>query len=206
MKERLLIIGAGGHGKVVADIAQKMNKWKEISFLDDDTSKKTCVGLDIIGTIYEAHLFYKDYDFFIAVGNNSVREAFQTKFESEYLSIEKLIHPSAVIGAGVEIGIGSVVMAGAIINSCTIIGRGCIVNTGATVDHDSCIEDFVHISPGVNIAGDVTIGRGTWIGIGSSISNSVNITRNCIIGAGGVVIRNITTSGTYVGSPVRKLC
>ena len=70
------------------------------------------MGLDIIGTIYEAHLFYKDYDFFIAVGNNSVREAFQTKFESEYLSIEKLIHPSAVIG--VEIGIGSVVMAGAI--------------------------------------------------------------------------------------------
>ena len=116
-----------------------------------------------------------------------------------------MIHPSAVIGTDVEIGIGSVVMAGVVINSSTKIGKGCIVNTSSSLDHDNIIEDYVHISPGVRTAGSVSIGKLTWIGIGSVVSNNVNIYSSCKVGAGAVVVKDITEPGTYVGVPVRRV-
>ena len=205
MKDKLIIIGASGHGKVVADIAIKMNKWQSIAFLDDDESIKTSMGLEVIGKTADA-LAYKDKaDFFVAIGSNATREKIQEKLIDEGLNVVSLIHPSAVIGTDVEIGIGTAVMAGVVINSSTRIGKGCIINTSSSLDHDNVIEDYVHISPGVRTAGTVKVRRLSWIGIGSVVSNNVNICSGCKVGAGAVVVKDITEPGTYVGVPVRKI-
>jgi sugar O-acyltransferase (sialic acid O-acetyltransferase NeuD family) len=204
MKNRLLIIGAGGHGKVVADIAVKMNKWQSVAFLDSDDSIKTCLGLDVIGKTTDALAFKDDFDFFVAIGSNATRERIQEKLESGAASVVTLIHPDAVIGTGVKISAGVCVMAGVVINSSTSIGKGCIINTCSSLDHDNVIEDYVHISPGVNLAGRVRVMRNSWIGIGAVVSNNISICSNCIVGAGAVVIKDIIESGTYVGVPAYK--
>jgi sugar O-acyltransferase (sialic acid O-acetyltransferase NeuD family) len=205
MKSKLLIIGAGGHGKVIADIAMKMNKWQSIAFLDNDESIKSSMGLNIIGRTADAPKYIEDSEIFVAIGNNEARGKIQCELEDAGASIPVLIHPNAVVGTQVELGAGTVVMAGVVINCCTRIGKGCIINTGATIDHDNVIEDYVHISPGAHLAGTVKIGKNTWIGIGSAISNNISITGGCIIGAGAVVTRDITDAGTYVGIPARKI-
>lgn len=205
MKDKLLIIGASGHGKVVADIALKMNRWKSIAFLDDNESFNVCMGLEVIGNSSDTFKYIKDFDIFIAIGNNVTREKIQEKLEAEGANIPILVHPNAVIGERVEFGNGTAVMAGAIINCCTQIGKGCIINTGATIDHDNFIEDYVHISPGVHTAGTVKIGKGTWLGVGSKVSNNLNITSCCKVGAGAVVVKDISEAGTYVGVPARRV-
>lgn len=205
MKKRLLIVGAGGHGKVVADIAMKMSLWESIAFLDDNDSLGEVLGLKVIDKATEATKYVRDSDLFVAIGNDTIRERTQRELESAGAELPVLIHPHAVIAQDVELGVGSVVMAGVVINSCTRIGRGCIINTGATIDHDNIIEDFVHVSPGVNTGGSVRIGTGTWIGLGSKIVNNVNITGGCTVGAGAVVVKDITIAGTYVGVPARRL-
>ena len=205
MKDKLIIIGASGHGKVVADIAIKMNKWQSIAFLDDDKSIKTSMGLEVIGKTTDAFTYKDEADFFVAIGNNATREKIQEKLIEEDLNVVSLVHQSAVIGTDVKIGIGTVVMAGVVINSSTKIGKGCIINTSSSLDHDNVIEDYVHISPGVSMAGTVKVGRLSWIGIGSVISNNVNICSGCKVGAGAVVVKDITEPGTYVGVPVRKI-
>ena len=205
MNDKLIIIGASGHGKVVADIAIKMNKWKYIAFLDDDESIKTSMGLEVIGKTADALTYKDEADFFVAIGSNATREKIQEKLVEEGLNVVSLIHPSAVIGTDLEIGIGAAIMAGVVVNSSTRIGKGCIINTSSSLDHDNVIEDYVHISPGVNMAGTVKVGKGSWIGIGSIVSNNVNICSGCKVGAGAVVVKDITEPGTYVGVPVRKI-
>lgn len=205
MKDRLLIIGASGHGKVAADIAVKMNKWQNIAFIDDDKLLKSSLGLKVIGKTEDAFRYIGDADIFVAIGNNSTREKIQKKLEDKGASIPVLVHPNAVIGPEVELGFGTVIMAGVVINCCSRIGKGCIVNTGATIDHDNMIEDYVHISPGVHLAGTVNVCRGSWIGIGSTVSNNVSITGGCIVGAGTVVVRDINEPGTYIGVPARRV-
>ena len=204
-KNKLLIIGASGHGKVVVDIAVKMNVWKHIYFLDDNELIKTSVGIEVLEKSAGAYKYLDEADIFVAIGNNETREDIQEKLIAEGANIPILIHPDAVIGPEVEIGIGTVVMAGVVINSSTKTGRGCIVNTGATLDHDNMLGDYVHISPGATLAGTVKVGRNSWLGVGSTVSNNVNITNDCKIGAGAVVIKDITESGTYVGIPARKV-
>ncbi len=205
MKNKLIIIGASGHGKVVADIALKMNRWQSVAFLDDNESKNSLIGIQVIGKSADAFNYIDDCDIFVGIGNNRIREELQSCLEMSGACIPTLIHPSATIGEMVKVGVGTVVMAGAVINCCTGIGKGCIVNTGVTIDHDNVIEDYVHISPGVHLAGTVRIGNGSWLGIGSVVSNNVNITSGCRIGAGAVVIKDINVEGTYVGVPVRKV-
>lgn len=205
MKKKLLILGAGGHGKVVADIALKMNRWNYIAFLDDDVSKASIMDFPIIGKL-ENYLIYKEeFEVFVAIGNNHLREIIQNILIKNDIEIPILIHPNALLGKMVTLGEGTVVMAGAIVNASSVIGIGCIINTGAIIEHDNIISNYVHISPGVNVAGNVTIGSKTWLGIGSNINNGVYITDNCIIGAGAVVISNIIESGTFVGVPARKI-
>lgn len=205
MKNKLLIIGASGHGKVVADIALKMNRWQSVAFLDDDENIKSSMGLEVIGTSDDVFTHLDECEVFVGIGNNTTRQRIHEMLETIGARIPVLIHPTAVVGEQVELGIGTVVMAGAVINCCTKIGKGCIINTGSTIDHDNKIKDFVHISPGVHLAGTVKIGRGSWLGIGCVVSNNVDITSGCIVGAGAVVIRDITETGNYVGIPVRKI-
>lgn len=204
MNNRLIIIGAGGHGQVIADIALKMGHWKDIKFLDDNRVGKTPLGISIIGKSSDVYKYIKEFDVFIGIGNNSIRGKIQKDLEAAGASIPSLIHPSAIIGENVEIGKGTVIMAGVIINCCTKIGEGCIVNTASSIDHDNCIGNYTHISPGVRLAGTVNVGDNTWLGVGSIVSNNVNITGDCIIGAGGVVVKDINMSGIYVGVPVRR--
>jgi sugar O-acyltransferase (sialic acid O-acetyltransferase NeuD family) len=205
MKNKLLIIGASGHGKVVADIALKMNQWESISFLDDNERLKSSMGIKVIGKSSDVVEFIDDHDIFIGIGNNTLREKIQNKLEAEGASIPILIHPKAVIGGHVEVLSGTAVMAGVVINCCTRIGKGCIINTGASIDHDNIIEDYSHISPGAHLAGTVKVGQRSWLGVGSVVSNNVKITSGCKVGAGAVVVKDITEPGTYIGVPVRRV-
>lgn len=203
MSNELVIIGASGHGKVVADIAKK-NGYKKIIFLDDDLSRAECSGYKVVGSIKDI-LLYKEYDFIIAIGNAVIRKKIHTQLANKGLSITKLIHPNAVIAENVDIGEGTVVAAGAVINPSVTIGKGCIINTGATVDHDNRIGDFVHISVGSHLAGTVSVGAYTMIGAGTTVINNINICERCMVGAGAVVIKDIEESGTYVGVPARRV-
>ncbi|MCP1160722.1 acetyltransferase [Bacillus infantis] len=205
MKNKLLIIGASGHGKVVADIALRMNKWESIAFLDDDKSIKTSMGLEVIGTSEDVFAHINECEVFVGIGNNTARQRIHEMLETAGTSIPVLIHPNAVIGNQVEVGDGTAVMAGAVVNCCTKIGKGCIVNTGSTIDHDNGIENFVHISPGAHLAGTVKVGHGSWLGIGCIVSNNITITNGCIVGAGSVVVKDLSIPGIYVGVPVRRV-
>lgn len=205
MTKKLIIIGAGGHGKVLADIASLMGHWKEVLFVDDSPQEAELIGYPIIGTT-QIVLEYKGIaDFFIAIGNNEDREKIFRQVEGEKLSIATLIHPNAIIGRNVSIGRGTAIMGGAVINPSTVIEEGVIINTGSTIDHDSVVGRFTHISPGVNVAGAVKIGERCWIGIGSTIVNNLEICNNVTIGAASLVLRDILVSGVYVGNKLRRI-
>lgn len=196
---RLIIIGASGHGKVAADIA-KLIGYSDIFFLDDDSNLKECAGYPVRGNVELLSKF--DGDVFVAIGNASIRKTIMKKYSNRVFS--KLIHPNSVIAEDVVIGKGSIIMAGAIINPATSIGMGCIINTSSSVDHDCFIGDYCHISVGSHICGTVTVGTETWVGAGATIINNIQICENCLIGAGAVVVNNIDVCGTYLGLPARK--
>lgn len=204
MKDKLVIIGASGHGKVIADIA-KLNGYQEIIFLDDDSSKCKNGHYDVVGTTKDIDKYLGQYDFIVAIGNNEIRKKITKQLDNKNIIQPVLIHPSAVVDATVTISSGTVVMANAVINADTKIGKGCIINTAATVDHDGSIADFVHLSPGVHIAGTVSIGERTWIGAGSTVINNISIIDNCVIGAGSTVKKNIEEKGVYAGVPTRRI-
>ncbi len=201
--KKLLLLGASGHGKVVADIAHK-NNYEEICFLDDRTDIDHCLNFPIIGRIHELSKF-PDYDVFVSIGNTAIRKQLLKVCWQQNRTIPTLVHPSAVIGLDVQIGEGSVVMAGSIINPSSRIGKGCIINTGATIDHDNIIQDYTHVSVGSHLCGTVSVGASTWVGAGSCVSNNLSICSNCMIGAGAVVVKNIVEPGTYIGVPARKI-
>lgn len=205
MKKKLMIIGAGGHGKVIADIARKMNRWESIAFLDDNGAVKECAGCRVVGKTEDAAGWKDLADFFVAIGNNAVRENVQESLEAKGLSVATLIHPSAVIADGAEMGAGTAVMAGVVINPSSRIGKGCIINTSCSIDHDNILDDYVHVSPGAHLAGTVSVGRGSWIGIGGIVSNNVSICAHCKLGAGAVAIRDIEEPGIYAGVPAKKI-
>ena len=200
MRDRIVIIGAGGHGKVCADVAKACG-YSEIAVLDDSPSKKGLVN----GTTADLPDFINDYDVFIGIGDNTLRKTFFEKAEALGASFATLIHPATVISASVMIGCGSVVMPGVVINAGARIGRGVIVNTSASVDHDCRLSDFSHVGVGAHLAGSVKIGTCTFLGAGVIIINNISVCENAIIGAGAVVIRQITVPGTYVGVPTRKI-
>jgi len=198
---RLIIIGAGGHGKVIADIALK-NGYKNICFVDDNMMGAV-MGFPIIGTSNEVNALNDGRTgFIIGIGNNAIRNRMAERYDVHWVT---LIHPSAQIAIGVSIGKGTVVMANAVVNACATVGAHCIINTGATVEHDNVIEDFVHISPGVKLSGTVVVGKNTWIGTGASVINNVEICENVVVGVGSVVVKDIQTQGTYIGVPARRI-
>lgn len=197
--KKLLIIGAGGHGKVVAECAAK-NNYEEIVFLDDDRKRTFCGKYTVAGKTDRVQELAGDV--IVAIGSPQVRQMIQRDIEQERLIT--LIHPDAVIADDVVIGRGSVIMAGVVVNPGTVLGDGCIVNTASSVDHDCHIGDFVHIAAGSHIAGTVNIGSRSWIGAGSIISNNVDICSDCVTGAGTVVVKNINEPGIYMGIPSKK--
>lgn len=203
MNEQVIVIGASGHGKVVADIVCR-NGDRLLGFLDDNAEcLPQVVGIPVLGKLDDYRRF-PNAAFVIAIGNSSIRERIARELDGVrwYTAID----PSAVISQlDTQIGAGSVVMANAVIHPSAHIGTHCIVNTAAVVEHDDRIGDFAHISVGAKLGGTVSVGNHTWVGIGATISNNISICDHCTIGAGAVVIRDIKESGTYVGVPARKI-
>lgn len=196
----LAIIGASGHGKVIADIAKK-NGYTNIVFFDDNEDIHKCGSYPVTGKSAEARTFAGDI--VVGIGNAAIRKKIQ-----ETIPVEKLvtlIHPDAVIAEDVVIGAGTVVMAGVVINSGVQVGKGCIINTCSSVDHDSILGDYVHIAVGSHLCGTVLVGSETWIGAGATVSNNVAICSECIIGAGAVVVKDIKKLGTYIGIPAKQI-
>lgn len=206
MSRKVVIIGAGGHGKVIADIIEK-NGDIVYGFLDDLKPEGTIVisNYKIIGEIEKCIKLQneiKDIYFIIAIGDNYIRKNIYEKYKLNYYTA---IHPRAIIGIDVNIGEGTVVMANSCINSNTKIGKNCIINTGAIVEHDNKICNYVHLSPNTTLCGNVNIGNYTHIGAGAIIKNNISICENCIIGAGATVVKNIYEEGIYIGIPARLM-
>lgn len=208
--KRLLIIGAGGHGRVVADCAEQLGQYDDIAFLDDcfneqDEASQFSGHWSIIGKVKLWANYLSGTDFIVAFGNNELRLSTHNRLLAGAANITRLIHPKAVVSEYAQIGLGSVLLGGSVINLDSKIGDACIINTSASVDHDCNIENGVHISPNVSLAGGVTVGELSWLGIGSIVIQYLNIPANCQVGAGGVVIKSIEEAGVYVGNPVRKI-
>ena len=187
---KVVIIGASGHGRVIADIV-RANGDILLGFLDDDENKHT------LGKVDDWCNF--DAEFVIGIGDAKIRERISHLTCKWY----KAIHPSAVISPEAEIGEGTVVMPNVVINSGAVIGKHCIINTCSVVEHDDYVDDYAHVSVGAKLAGNVTIGKRSWVGIGAIVSNNLKICKDCTIGAGAVVVKDITEMGTYIGVPAR---
>ncbi len=200
MKSSIVIVGAGGHGRVVADAA-RLCGYKQVLFLDD---AEKC-DVELSGKTSDYLKFLNECDFFVAIGNNKVREKITNNMLNSGADIVSIVHPSAVIGSSVIIGKGSFVAPGAVINTGATIGNGAIINTCCSIDHDCKVDPFCHISVGSRIAGTVMIGKGCFVGAGATVINNITICENCTIGAGAVVVKDIEVSGTYVGVPALKI-
>lgn len=198
---RLLIIGASGHGKVVADIAEKMACYDEIMYADADESIKECMGYQVVLEEELTEQHYTQYDIIVAVGNSKTRRKITTRLEELGCFVPTLVHPNAVVAKTALVEEGTVIMAGAIINPDARIGKSCIINTSSSVDHDCIIGDFCHVSVGAHLAGTVTVGEHTWIGAGACVNNNLDICPDCMIGSGAMVVNSITEPGVYVGVP-----
>lgn len=195
MCKSVVIMGAGGHAKVVADIIKKSGD-KVVGFLDDFNK-----GQEILGTIDDCVKF-ENCSFIIAIGLGKVRKNINEKYpELDYYTA---IHPSAVISENVIIGKGTVVMANAVINSGAVIGMHSIINTASVIEHDDKIGAYVHVSPGAVLCGTVSIGNNTHIGAGAVVRNNITICENCVIGCGAAVVKDIRKCGVYSGVPAKQ--
>jgi len=203
---RLAILGASGHGKVLADIAELCG-WKEVVFFDDAWPARQMNGpWPIVGDSAALLGQLKHVDgVIVGIGNNQVRHDKQHQLAAAGAPLVSLIHPQAVISRHSVIGIGSVVMAGVVVNIDSRIGLGAILNTGCSVDHDNILGDFVHLSPGARLAGGVTVGDLSWVGIGACIRQMIQVGSRVVIGAGAVVVKPVANGITAAGVPARSL-
>lgn len=200
------ILGASGHGKVVAEIAE-LNGYHNITFFDDRWPSLTSVEFwDVSGDTAALLATASKYDLVVvAIGHNATRCAKQRELSVAGANFDVLAHPSAVISKYASIKAGTVVMANAVVNSFSHIGGSCIINTSSIVEHDCKLAEGVHISPNASLAGGVEVGENAWIGMGSQIKQLVVIGRDTIVGAGSTVINQVSHSQIVVGSPARSL-
>jgi sugar O-acyltransferase (sialic acid O-acetyltransferase NeuD family) len=207
MSRSLLIVGAGGHGRVVADAAQLTGQWKKIAFIDDrHLELRRSAHRPVIGAVADLDsLVGKWSELVVAIGDNTKRLEVQQKVRLCGFEIASVLHPSARIAEDIRIGEGTVVFANAVINTGSVLGDSCIVNTAATVDHDNHLGDGVHVSPGVHLAGDVKIGDRSWVGIGAIVIQGCSVGHDVIVGAGAVVTKNIGDDLTVAGVPAREI-
>jgi sugar O-acyltransferase (sialic acid O-acetyltransferase NeuD family) len=202
----LVIIGAGGHGRVVADCAQQLGGYCKIIFLDDCYNKSKKSGnWPIVGLVEDFPQYIESSDFIVAFGNNYLRAEANKNLENAKANIISLLHPSATISPNALIGKGVVICANAAINVGTEIADGCIINTGATIDHDCKLQPYVHVSPGVNIAGGVNIDKLSWLGIGSTVIECLTLAENTQVGAGAVVTQSTQENSLYLGIPAKRI-
>ncbi len=196
--QKIAVIGAGGHAKVVISTLAAAGQLAVVAF-DDDPSRwgSEVLGVPVPGPITGAVNAAFD-SALIAIGNNARRKEIAGTVNLEWITV---IHPSAYVHSAVKLGEGTVVFAGAVIQPETVIGDHVIVNTGATIDHDCRIADFAHIAPGASLAGNVVVGEGTLVGIGSSVIPGIRIGSWATLGAGAVAVRDIPDHAVAIGVP-----
>lgn len=204
--KRLAIVGASGHGKVVADCAE-LSGWDEIVFFDDAWPARTSLaGWAVEGNTDALLACWSQFQgTVVAIGNNTMRQNKSNQLAAGGVILVSIVHPSAMISRYAQLGEGSVVLAGAVVNMDARLGIGCIVNTGACVDHDCLLGEFVHISPRAALAGGVSVGDRSWIGIGAVARPLVHIGRDVQIGAGAAVVSDVPDNATFVGVPARSI-
>ncbi|MBT2642194.1 acetyltransferase [Bacillus sp. ISL-41] len=203
---KVVLIGHGGHSKVISDIIRPIPELQIIGYLDNKYEVKQVINNVILGPVKAAKEIkdaHGNVKFIIAIGDNRTRKliAEQLNFLStDYIS---LAHQSASISPSVTIGYGSVIMPQAVVNSDAIIGNHCILNSCSVVEHDSILEDFVHICPNTTIAGTVKLGQGTFVGSGATVIPNKIIGEWSTIGAGATVIDHLPENCLAVGTPAK---
>jgi sugar O-acyltransferase (sialic acid O-acetyltransferase NeuD family) len=210
----LLVWGAGGHGRVVADVARAGGA-KVVGFIDRDTAKVgssvaggcaivVASGADMTARLSAGEALPRGATAIaLGIGDNRLRSACRAGIVRSLLP--PLVHPSAVVSPSAVIGSGAVVMPRAVINAGATIGEGAIVNSGAVIEHDCVVGNDAHISPGAVLAGGVVVGPGAWVGAGATLIPNIRVGEWAVVGAGAVVIRDVAGSTTVVGSPARPL-
>lgn len=200
----LAILGASGHGKVLADIAE-LTGWEKIVFFDDAWPEKTNNGpWKIVGNTKSLLNSVNKYSgIIVAIGDNKIRQQKLQQLNNAGAKIITLIHPSATVSKYTQIGPGSVVIAGAVINPACIIGSGAIINTCSSVGHDCNLGEAVHICPGARLAGGTIVEDRAWVGVGSSVRQLVKIGADAVVGAGAAVVKDVPKNTTVIGVPAK---
>lgn len=206
----LVIWGASGHARVVADIVRLRRDFYVAGFIDD-VNLNRCgsefCGSTILGGREQLVLLRDNgiKHLIFGFGDCKARLTLSLVAKDFGFDLATALHPGAIIASDVLIQPGSVVMAGAVINPGSVIGENVIINTASSVDHECIIDDGVHIGPGVHLGGGVRIGRGTWVGIGAVVKDKVEIGKSAIIGAGTVVLKDIPSRVVAFGVPARVM-
>ena len=193
----MIIYGASGHGKVIADIIFANDASAQIRFVDDADKGDFFYNAPLSKA---AEFSFENEFVIIAIGNNRIRKEISLQLKNQFYTA---IHPSAVISPSAKIGNGTVVMANVSCNADTHIGDHVILNTACSIDHDCSIADFAHISPNASLAGNVHVGEGAHVGIGASIIQGIKIGKFATVGAGSVVISDVPDGATVVGCPAK---
>lgn len=205
--KRLAILGAGGHGRVVADAAEASGEWQQIVFFDDAwPDRKSSGPWPIFGNQTALLGQCEEFDgVVVGIGSNRIRLASSQALFEAGACLATIIHPNATISRHASVEAGTVIFAGSVVNIGAHVGRACIVNTAATVDHDCQLADGVHLSPGANLAGGVTVGICSWIGANAGVRQQLSIGAHVVVGVGAVVVDSLPDGITAVGNPARDL-
>ncbi|KRE97159.1 acetyltransferase [Paenibacillus sp. Soil766] len=202
----LVVIGEGGHSKVIRDILHSMKHCRIIAILDDKYDELILNNDVYMGPITSVQNLLDQMDdvkFIVAIGNNEIRKSIVSKLGITKESYITLKHETAIISPSATIGQGTVIMANTIINADAYVGNHAIINTGAIIEHDSKLGDFVHVAPKATLTGSVVVKEGAMIGAGATVIPGKNIDEWAIIGAGATVISDIPSNSTAVGTPAR---
>ena len=203
----LLIIGAGGNGRVIADLASNSARWDRIEFLDDDPEvASSSTEFPVIGGCDEFESLASRFDgVVIGFGDNRTRSQWHERVRAHGCPLPCIIAPSATVSDRCSTGPGCVVMPQAVVNVGAVLGACVLINTAATVDHDCVLGDSVHVSPGANLGGEVRVGPRSWLGIGCSVRHSIRIGSDVVVGAGASVVCDLEDGVTVVGVPARPI-
>ena len=197
MNKKIAIIGAGGHGKVVGEIAL-LNHYENIFFFDDKIDEIKTFPFTICGNLSYLKDHLREYDdFFVAIGDNYIRHDKVKWLKKEKVNFVTLVHPKSTISKFSSLGMGTCVMANAVVNAGTLIKDGVIINTSSSIDHDCMIDDYAHISPNCALSGNIRIGKYSHLGTGTSIHPCINIGDNIKTGVGSKIFKDILNNEIY---------